>query len=108
MNEYDPPPVTVITQKQFSTASSPKVYDGVTVKWVAHRVIMECAVLERSLVTVQVHSVSGKKVATLVDKLIISGHPRITWNTDGIPVGIYFAGITAGKHFQVKRLTMYH
>jgi photosystem II stability/assembly factor-like uncharacterized protein len=52
---------------------------------------------EKMRVTISVHDVAGRVVATLVDDVREPGMNSITWNAQGMASGIYFARMHAGK-----------
>jgi hypothetical protein len=55
------------------------------------------ALPERMLVTLTVHDVAGRVVATLVNDVREAGNHAITWNANGMASGVYFAKLRAGK-----------
>ena len=46
-------------------------------------------------VTILVHDVSGRVVATLLDDVRPAGAHQVTWNADGMASGVYFAHLRA-------------
>ena len=42
-------------------------------------------------VTILVHDISGRVVATLLDEVRPAGAQQVTWNADGMASGVYFA-----------------
>jgi hypothetical protein len=48
-------------------------------------------------VTITVHDVRGRVVATLLDDTRGAGAHEITWNANGMASGVYFAKLRAGK-----------
>ncbi|HKW15643.1 MAG TPA: YCF48-related protein [Candidatus Krumholzibacteria bacterium] len=52
---------------------------------------------EKMRVTISVHDVAGRVVATLLDDVREPGSHEITWNANGMASGVYFARMHAGK-----------
>ena len=52
---------------------------------------------ERMRVTLTVHDVAGRRVATLLDAVREAGLSAVTWNADGMASGVYFARLRAGN-----------
>ncbi|HEX6790038.1 MAG TPA: YCF48-related protein [Candidatus Krumholzibacteria bacterium] len=52
---------------------------------------------EKMRVTLTVHDVAGRVVATLADGVSEPGLRSITWKADGLASGVYFARLRAGK-----------
>ncbi|HKW15642.1 MAG TPA: YCF48-related protein [Candidatus Krumholzibacteria bacterium] len=52
---------------------------------------------EKVRVTISVHDVAGRVVATLLDDVREPGSHEITWNANGMASGVYFARLRAGK-----------
>lgn len=66
---------------------------------------------QKSKVTIQIYSIRGELVATLLDKEIAPGRHKITWdgrNSRGVRAasGIYIYRIKAGKWKNSKRMTL--
>jgi hypothetical protein len=57
-------------------------------------------------VTLSVHDVAGRVVATLLDDVREPGLHQITWKADGIASGIYFARLRAGKTDLSQKLVL--
>lgn len=51
----------------------------------------------KSKVTLSVHDVTGRVVATLVDEVRDAGAHNFTWNAQGVASGVYFAKLRAGE-----------
>jgi hypothetical protein len=47
-------------------------------------------------VTIDVHDVSGRRVAVLSDGKEIAGEHSVTWDARGMPSGVYFCRLVAG------------
>jgi hypothetical protein len=52
---------------------------------------------EKTKVTLTVHDVTGRMVATLLDEETEPGMRALTWRADGMASGIYFVRLGAGK-----------
>jgi len=52
---------------------------------------------EKTRVTLTVHDVAGRVVATLVDDVREPGMQTMAWNAQGLASGVYFAKLRAGK-----------
>jgi C1A family cysteine protease len=63
-------------------------------------------ILQRSFVSLTVHDVLGREVATLVDEEKPAGVFEVPFNASDLPSGIYFYKLQAGKFVQVKKLAL--
>jgi hypothetical protein len=54
-------------------------------------------------VTLKVHDVSGKEVATLVDGFVRKGLHQVTLNAADLASGLYFYRLHAGTYTNVKK-----
>jgi hypothetical protein len=61
---------------------------------------------EQSLVTLEVYSLLGKKVATLVENTLTAGFHQVLFDADNLPAGIYFYKIDAGKFSAVRKMSL--
>jgi hypothetical protein len=52
---------------------------------------------EKMRVTISVHDVAGRVVATLLDEVREPGTHEVTWNAEGMASGVYFTRMHAGK-----------
>lgn len=52
---------------------------------------------ERTHLTLTVHDVAGRLVATLMSGVTEPGMRSVTWHADGVASGVYFARLRAGK-----------
>jgi len=59
-----------------------------------------------SLVTVKVFDVLGREVATITRETMEPGTHSITWNSSGLPSGVYFYRMTAGAFTATRKLLM--
>jgi hypothetical protein len=67
----------------------------------SRRVTLRYTVPERSPVLLQVFSVSGQKVASLVNKVMAAGPYSLEWDTRNLTAGMYFVQISFGSTSQV-------
>jgi hypothetical protein len=44
---------------------------------------------------VEIFDVAGQRIATLADGMMQQGHYTVTWNTAGVPAGVYYCRLTA-------------
>jgi len=61
---------------------------------------------EKMRVTISVHDVAGRVVATLVDDVREPGVNSITWNAQGLASGVYFAKLRAGKTETSRKMVL--
>jgi hypothetical protein len=57
-------------------------------------------------VKLEVHNISGQKVATVVDGHQEAGYKSVTWDASDVSSGVYFYKLTAGDFTQIKRTTL--
>jgi hypothetical protein len=57
-----------------------------------------------SYVKLEVLNGLGRVVATIVDEKLTPGTHHITWNTDGLPAGIYFCRFQAGDNVRTEKM----
>jgi hypothetical protein len=57
-------------------------------------------------VTLQVFDLAGKQVASLANSFQAAGNYQMTWTAEGLPSGLYFYRLQAGKFSETKKLTM--
>ena len=57
-------------------------------------------------VALEVYNTLGQKVATLLDKPMISGQHEVEFNANNLPSGIYFYRIQAGEFHDVKKMVL--
>ena len=60
---------------------------------------------ERSKVKITVYNLIGQEIITLVDREQDSGKYYINFDASGLPSGVYFYRIEAGKFVEVKKMT---
>jgi hypothetical protein len=59
-----------------------------------------------SHVRLEVCSIMGRKIATLVDAQFDAGYHSITWNASGVATGLCFCRIQAGDCTDTKRMLL--
>ncbi len=67
---------------------------------------IEFAVASTQLVTVKVHDMLGREVATLVDHTLNPGLYRTKWNAMDNPSGLYFYTVRAGNETLTRRMAL--
>ena len=61
---------------------------------------------EYSNVIIAIFDLSGKKVATLINKFQPSGYYSIDWNADNQASGIYFVKMITDEYINTKKLML--
>ncbi len=59
-----------------------------------------------SFVRLAVYDLLGREVAVLVNEKLQPGPHSVRWNAGGLPSGVYFCRIQAGKFFAVRKLVL--
>jgi hypothetical protein len=59
---------------------------------------------EKSRVIIKVFDVLGKEIKTVVDNELAEGTHQVKFNAGGLPSGVYFYRITAGKYSETKKM----
>jgi len=65
--------------------------------------IIEYTIPEAEHVIVKVFDSFGKEIETLVNKRLAPGNHQIKWDAAGLPAGIYFYRMQAGRYFKVRK-----
>jgi GMP synthase-like glutamine amidotransferase len=60
----------------------------------------------RTHVLLKVFNVLGEDVATLVEGEQAAGTFKATWDASGVPSGVYFYRLTAGKYVETKKMVL--
>lgn len=60
----------------------------------------------RSHVTLKIFNVLGQEVATLLNGVVERGKYQVNWNAEGLPSGVYFYRIQAGKFVGNKKMIL--
>jgi len=55
-------------------------------------------------VTLDIFDASGKLITTLTDKIIPTGKYSINWNTQGLPLGVYYCKITTASFTTAEKM----
>jgi hypothetical protein len=61
---------------------------------------------ESAPVKLEIFSLLGQKITTLVDSRMDSGEHEVSWNADPVSSGVYFYRLTAGSDSQVRKMTL--
>jgi hypothetical protein len=67
---------------------------------------IEFALPHSGFVTLKVYNVLGEEVASLLNEDHPAGTFKATWDASGMPSGIYFYRLTAGKFVQTKKMVL--
>lgn len=59
-----------------------------------------------SYVTLKVFDVLGREVATLVNEAQQSGSYNVPWNASGLPSGVYFYRLQAGRFVETRKMVL--
>lgn len=59
-------------------------------------------------VTIKVHDVHGREVATLIDAQEESGYKSVRWDAAGMASGVYFCRLQAGGFTETRKLLLMH
>lgn len=59
---------------------------------------------ENTKVLMQVHDISGKTIATLVNDTLPEGRHSCDWTPENVPAGMYYLILNSGKFIQVKKM----
>ena len=61
---------------------------------------------EESRVTLSVYSITGEKVAILVNDILPAGNHRLTWDATGYASGVYVCRLTAGELVTSRKMLL--
>jgi hypothetical protein len=61
---------------------------------------------ERSRVSLIIYDLLGREAGMLVSDVQSPGHYRVTFNASGLPSGVYFYRLIAGRNVQVKKMAV--
>ncbi len=67
---------------------------------------IEFDIPERSYVKLRVYDVLGREVKTLVDEELLPGKYFVKFESDGLPSGVYFYRLEAGKFVAVRKMIL--
>ncbi|MCU0644255.1 MAG: T9SS type A sorting domain-containing protein [bacterium] len=59
-----------------------------------------------SHVVLTIYNLAGQEIATLVNKFQSTGEHEVTWQSKGLPSGLYFYKIQAGEYSETKKLIL--
>jgi uncharacterized protein YfaS (alpha-2-macroglobulin family) len=71
-----------------------------------HLIALHYTVQEQSPVRLQIFNVSGKKVTSLVDKVMAAGSYTLEWDTKNQTAGMYLAQLSIGGTVSIKPVTV--
>ena len=57
-------------------------------------------------VQIRVYDLTGKQVASLINKPQSPGYHSINWNADNHPSGMYFVKMIAGEYINTQKLIL--
>jgi hypothetical protein len=87
----------ILPKPDFKVVSTPHAFHHVTLRY---------SVPEQSHVSLQVFSASGKRVASLVNKVSAAGPHTLDWDTADLSAGVYMAQIKIGSQSHVALVTV--
>jgi hypothetical protein len=67
---------------------------------------IEFTLAEPGIATLNVYSVTGELVATLVDGSLPSGHQSVVFNATNLPSGVYFYTLKAGSFSDTRKMVL--
>ena len=59
---------------------------------------------QESLVTIDLHDITGRKLQNINSNSFEEGSHSITWNSNNISKGVYFVRIRINNHVQNKKI----
>ena len=69
--------------------------------------MIKFALPSAAVVTLKVYDVTGREVATLLDRADQDvGHRSVTFDASGFPSGLYYYKLTAGTFTEVKKMVL--
>lgn len=68
--------------------------------------IISFAIPARAYVSLKVFDVTGREASTLVSEELSGGSYSRTWNSAGLPSGVYFYRLVAGSFTEIKKLVL--
>lgn len=64
-------------------------------------------VLVRSVyVTLRIHDLLGREIATLVDAELPGGHHHVVWDAGILPSGVYYCRLSTGEMTQTRTMML--
>lgn len=67
---------------------------------------IEFSIHRSDRVQLDIFNIMGQKVATLLNRRLAPGIYKVEFNASGLPSGVYFYQLTAGKYRQVKKMIL--
>ena len=67
---------------------------------------IDFSIPEESRVVINVFNLTGQKIASLKDEFMPLGRHSVVWDAKGMPSGVYFYTIKAGKFSQTKKMLL--
>jgi hypothetical protein len=68
--------------------------------------VIKYAIPEEGLVTLKVFNTIGEEVAELVNDTKQTGNYKVSFDATGLPSGIYFYRLQAGKFVETKKMVL--
>lgn len=68
--------------------------------------VMEFTIPNREMVRIEVYDVLGRRVKTLMNKILEPGKHSVSFDASGLPSGVYYYRLTAGTFTAVKKLLL--
>ncbi len=105
VNPVCAPPVVArkanfVNQAQMKTQIHPNPANGATT--------IEYVKEANSQTLIQIHDMSGRKVADLKNEFETAGQQRVTWDSNSLPDGVYFYTITSGTQQEKGKILIKH
>jgi hypothetical protein len=69
-------------------------------------VVIQYAVPHNERVIIKVYNMNGMEIKTLVNDMKIAGEHQVEWNAMGLPGGIYFYQMQAGRFTETKKMEL--
>ena len=66
----------------------------------------EFRVADFGLASLKVYDMFGREIATPVNRELVPGVHRATWDATGFPSGVYFYSLRAGREVQTRKLVL--
>jgi YVTN family beta-propeller protein len=91
-------PVTVVPEQYELEQNYPNPFNPVTT--------IPFKIYRQAHVKLEVYSITGEKVATLVDGTMRAGKYLIKWDAGQLPSGVYFYRLTVGSYASTKKMIL--
>ena len=63
---------------------------------------------DTGFVSLKVYDILSNEIAILVNNIKPAGSHEIIFNAAGLPSGVYFYTLQAGKHIETRKMTLLH